>query len=248
MSQVSMKEMLDAGVHFGHQTRYWNPQMRQYIYGERSKIHIINLEKTAPLFNDALNFISSIASKNGRIMFVGTKRAASEVIAEQALSVGQPYVNHRWLGGMLTNFKTVKSSIKRLKELDAAFADGSVERLTKKEGILMRRELDKLERSFGGIKNMPNVPDAIFVIDVGHEKNAILEARKMGIPVIGVVDTNNSPDGVDYVIPGNDDAIRAITLYASSVAKAISEGRGSNAQFAAALAEKNDFVEVTDQA
>ncbi len=247
MSTVSMREMLEAGVHFGHQARYWNPQMRQYIFGERAKIHIINLEKTVPLFNDALNFISGVAARNGRILFVGTKRAARDAIAEQAIRSGQPYVNHRWLGGMLTNFKTVRQSIKRLREIETMFAEGTVERLTKKEGIMLKRELEKLERSLGGIKDMPALPDVIFVIDVGHEKNAIAEARKMGIPVIGIVDTNNSPDGVDYVIPGNDDAIRAVQLYTQAAANAIIDGRGSNAQLAAALHQKGDFIEVAEE-
>lgn len=248
MSKVSMRDMLEAGVHFGHQTRYWNPKMGPYIFGARSKIHIINLEKTMPLFNDAINFLSSIAAKNGRVMFVGTKRAARESIAEQAIRAGMPYVNHRWLGGMLTNFKTVKQSIKRLRDIEAQIADGTVERMTKKEGILIARELAKLERSLGGIKDMPTIPDALFVIDVGHEKNAIAEAQKMGIPVIGIVDTNNSPEGIDYVIPGNDDAIRAIQLYNTAVANAVIEARGSNVQLAAAVAQKDDFVELAENA
>ncbi len=244
MANVSMRDMLEAGVHFGHQTRYWNPQMRPYIFGERAKIHIINLEKTLPLFNDAMNFIGRVASKNGRVLFVGTKRSASDAVAEQAIRSGQPYVNHRWLGGMLTNFKTVRQSIKRLRELEIIFADGGVERLTKKEGILLRREMDKLSRSLGGIKDMPNLPDAIFLIDVGHEKNALSEARKLGIPVIGVVDTNSSPDYVDYIIPGNDDATRAVQLYATAVADAVLEGRASNNQ----LVKQDEFVEVTEAA
>lgn len=243
MSNVTMRDMLEAGVHFGHQTRYWNPQMKTYIFGERQKIHIINLEKTVPLFEDAMNAISSIAAKNGRIMFVGTKRAAQETIAAEATRAGQPYVDHRWLGGMLTNFKTVKNSIKRLREIEAMKADGSIERFNKKEGIMLARELDKLERSLGGIKDMPSIPDALFVIDVGYEKNAVAEARKMGIPVIGIVDTNNSPEGIDYVIPGNDDAIRAIQLYAKAVADAVITGRGSNAKLAAAVIEKDGYVE-----
>ncbi len=243
MSNVSMRDMLEAGVHFGHQTRYWNPQMKNYIFGERQKIHIINLEKTVPLFEDAMNAISSIAAKNGRVLFVGTKRAAQETIAAEATRAGQPYVDHRWLGGMLTNFKTVKNSIKRLREIEAMKADGSIERFNKKEGIMLARELEKLERSLGGIKDMPSIPDALFVIDVGYEKNAVLEARKMGIPVIGVVDTNNSPEGVDYVIPGNDDAIRAIQLYAKAAADAVIEGRGSNAKLVSEIAEKDGYVE-----
>ncbi len=246
MSNVSMRDMLEAGVHFGHQTRYWNPKMKPFIFGSRSKIHIINLEKTVPLFEDAMNVLSSIASRNGRILFVGTKRSAQDIIATEAIRAGQPYVNHRWLGGMLTNFKTVKNSIKRLREIEAMKADGSIERLTKKEGIMLERELEKLERSLGGIKDMPSIPDALFIIDVGYEKNAVAEARKMGIPVIGVVDTNNSPDDIDYVIPGNDDAIRAIQLYASAAADTIIAGRGSNSKLVAAAAEKDDFVEMTD--
>lgn len=243
MSNVTMRDMLEAGVHFGHQTRYWNPQMKNYIFGDRQKIHIINLEKTVPLFEDAMNAISSIAAKNGRIMFVGTKRAAQETIAAEATRAGQPYVDHRWLGGMLTNFKTVKNSIKRLREIEAMKEDGSIERFNKKEGIMLARELEKLERSLGGIKDMPSIPDALFVIDVGYEKNAVAEARKMGIPVIGIVDTNNSPEGVDYVIPGNDDAIRAIQLYAKAVADAVIAGRGSNAKLAAEVIEKDGYVE-----
>ncbi|MDH5216709.1 MAG: 30S ribosomal protein S2, partial [Gammaproteobacteria bacterium] len=215
---VTMRQMLEAGVHFGHQTRYWNPRMAPYIFGDRNKIHIINLEKTLPLYKDASNFISSVAAKGGKIMFVGTKRAANNVIKEEANRCGMPFVNHRWLGGMLTNFRTVKQSIKRLKELEAAEKEGHFERLNKKEAIMRRREMEKLERSLGGIKNMASMPQALFVVDVGHEKIAVAEAKKLGIPVIGVVDTNNSPEDLDYVIPGNDDAIRAISLYVSGVA------------------------------
>ncbi|MDG9729000.1 30S ribosomal protein S2 [Ignatzschineria sp. RMDPL8A] len=245
MSNVSMRELLEAGVHFGHQTRFWHPKMKPFIFGSRSKIHIINLEKTVPMLDDALNFISSIAAQNGRILFVGTKRAASEAITQEAQRAGMPYVNHRWLGGMLTNFKTVRNSIRRLREIEEMKSDGSLERLTKKEGILLERELNKLERSLGGIKDMPNIPDALFVIDVGYESNAVAEAKKMGIPVIGIVDSNSSPEGVDYVIPGNDDAIRAIRLYTKAVADAVIEGRGSNAQLAAKDAQAADeFVEV----
>ncbi len=242
--------MLKAGVHFGHQTRFWNPQMKPYIFGSRSKIHIINLEKTLPMFNDAMNFISSLAAQNGRILFVGTKRAASDIITEQAIRAGQPYVNHRWLGGMLTNFKTVRNSIRRLREIEAMKEDGSLERLTKKEGIMIERELAKLEKSLGGIKEMPNIPDALFIIDAGYESNAISEAKKMGIPVIAVVDSNSSPENVDYVIPGNDDAIRAIQLYATAAADAVLEGRGSNAQLAAkdAASAQDEFVEVAEEA
>jgi len=226
MAKVTMRQMLEAGVHFGHQTRYWNPKMAPFIFGERNKIHIINLEKSLPLFNDAVNFASSLVAKKGTILFVGTKRAAQATVREQAERAGMPYVNHRWLGGMLTNFKTIKNSIRRLKELEAMETGGGYERFNKKEALMMRREAAKLERSLGGIKNMDYLPDALFIIDVGYEKNAILEATKLGIPVIGVVDTNNSPDGVDYVIPGNDDAIRAIQLYASGVADAVADGRG----------------------
>lgn len=245
MSQVSMREMLEAGVHFGHQTRFWNPKMKPFIFGSRSKIHIINLEETLPMFNDAMNVISKVAAQNGRVLFVGTKRAASDIVTEQAKRAGMPYVNHRWLGGMLTNFKTVRNSIRRLREIEDMKADGSIERLTKKEGIVLERELLKLEKSLGGIKDMPNIPDAIFIIDVGYESNAVAEAKKMGIPVIGVVDTNSSPDNIDYVIPGNDDAIRAIQLYATAAADAVLVGRSSNAQLMSQdLQEKDQFVEV----
>ena len=230
MSAVSMRQMLEAGVHFGHQTRYWNPKMGSYIFGQRNKIHIVNLEQTLPLFNDAMNYVGSLAANGGRILFVGTKRAARDVIREEAERCGMPYVNHRWLGGMLTNFKTIKQSIKRLKDLEAMFEDGSVEqRFSKKEALGLKRELEKLDRSLGGIKNMGGIPDAMFVIDVGHEDIAVAEARKLGIPVVGVVDTNNSPEGVDYVIPGNDDAIRAIQLYVQGASAAILEGRASAA-------------------
>lgn len=247
MSQVTMREMLEAGVHFGHQTRFWDPKMKPFIFGSRSKIHIVNLEKTLPMFNDAMNFISKVASQNGRILFVGTKRAASDIVTEQAQRAGMPYVNHRWLGGMLTNFKTVRNSIRRLREIEEMKADGSLERLTKKEGILIERELTKLEKSLGGIKDMPSIPDAIFIIDVGYESNAVAEAKKMGIPVIGVVDTNSSPDNIEYVIPGNDDAIRAIQLYATAAADAVITGRSSNAQLMSQdLKSKDQFVEVEE--
>ena len=225
MASVTMREMLQAGVHFGHQTRYWNPKMAPHIFGERNKIHIINLEKSLPLFNDALNFAGKLASKRAKILFVGTKRQAGETLKTEAERCGMPFVNHRWLGGMLTNFKTVKQSIRRLKDLEAMVEDGSMERLHKKEALLLGREQDKLHRSLGGIKDMGGLPDALFVIDVGHENIAISEARKLGIPVIGVVDTNNSPDGVDYVIPGNDDSLGAISIYARGMADAILEGK-----------------------
>lgn len=221
MSTISMRDMLKAGVHFGHQARFWNPKMAPYIFGERNKIHIINLEQTLPQFTDATNFLSKVAAKKGKVLFVGTKRAAREAIKEQTQICGMPYVAHRWLGGMLTNFQTVKKSIRRLKDLETMSADGSFARLSKKEGLMRTRELEKLERSLGGIKDMNGLPDALFVIDVGHEKIAVAEAVKLGIPVVGIVDTNNSPDGVDYVIPGNDDAIRAIQLYVQGVADAI---------------------------
>ena len=243
MTDVSMRQMLEAGVHFGHQTRFWNPKMAPFIFGDRNKIHIINLEKSLPLYRDALNFLSSLASKRGTILFVGTKRAAQDVVAEEAQRCEMPFVNHRWLGGMLTNFKTVRQSIKRLKELETMAEDGTFERLSKKEALNLSREMAKLERSLGGIKNMDGLPDALFVIDVGHEKIAVAEARKLGIPVVGVVDTNNDPAGVDYVIPGNDDAIRAISLYARGVADAILEGRATVAHL---QGSGDDFVEVDE--
>lgn len=241
MSTTSMRQMLEAGVHFGHQTRYWNPKMAPYIFGHRNKIHIINLEKTLPLYNDAMNFIGKLAANGGKILFVGTKRSARDTVREEAERCNMPYVNFRWLGGMLTNFKTIKQSIKRLKDLEAMVVDGSIDKkFHKKEALGLRRELEKLNRSLGGIKNMPDVPDAIFVIDVGHEKIAIHEAKTRGIPVIGVVDTNNSPNDVDYVIPGNDDAIRAIQVYTQGASAAILEGRAAVAHAVAA----GDFVEV----
>lgn len=227
MPNITMRQMLEAGVHFGHQTRYWNPKMEPYIFGARGKIHIINLEETLPLFKESLNFLSRLASRRGNVMFVGTKRAASQAIAEEAARCNSPYVSHRWLGGMLTNFRTVRQSINRLKELEQMETDGSFERLVKKEVLQLTRERDKLQQSLGGIKNMNGLPDALFVIDVGHEAIAIAEARKLGIPVIAVVDTNHSPEHVDYVIPGNDDAIRAIRLYTQMAADAILEGRAS---------------------
>ncbi len=224
MPKVTMRQMLEAGVHFGHQTRYWNPKMGQFIFGERNKIHIINLEQSLPMFNDATNFIGKLAAKGGKVMFVGTKRSARDAVSEAAAACKMPYVNHRWLGGMLTNFKTVKQSIKRLKDLERMAEDGTFQKLGKKEILTLTRESEKLERSLGGIKDMRGLPDAIFVIDVGYEKIAVQEANKLGIPVIGIVDTNNSLQGVDYVIPGNDDAIRAIQLYVSAAADAINEG------------------------
>ena len=242
MSTVSMRQMLEAGVHFGHQTRYWNPKMAPYIFGDRNRIHIINLEKTLPLFNDAMNFIGSIAAKKGKILFVGTKRAAQEIIREEAKRCEMPYVNHRWLGGMLTNFKTIKQSIKRLKDLEAMEESGSLERFSKKEALGLSREMEKLERSLGGIKDMNGLPDAIFVIDVGHENIAIREAQALGIPVLGVVDTNSDPRVVDYVIPGNDDSARAITLYARGLADAVISGRASVVTDVSA----DEFVEVEE--
>ena len=223
--QVTMRQMLEAGVHFGHQTRFWNPKMAPYIFGHRNKIHIVNLEKTVVMFNDALKEVRKISAKKGTILFVATKRQAREIIREEAQRCGSPFVDHRWLGGMLTNFKTVQTSIKRLRELETMIEDGSIEKVSKKEGLVLRRELEKLDRSLGGIKDLQGLPSAIFVIDVGYQKGTVTEAQKLGIPVIGVVDTNHSPLGVDYVIPGNDDSSQAIRLYARGVADAILEGR-----------------------
>ncbi|MFC0709283.1 30S ribosomal protein S2 [Azorhizophilus paspali] len=225
MSQVTMRDMLKAGCHFGHQTRYWNPKMGRYIFGARNKIHIINLEKTLPMFNEALSFVEKLAAGKNKILFVGTKRSAGRLVREEAARCGMPYVDHRWLGGMLTNYKTIRASIKRLRELETQSQDGTFAKLTKKEALMRTRDLDKLERSLGGIKDMGGLPDAMFVIDVDHERIAISEANKLGIPVIGVVDTNSSPEGVDYIIPGNDDAIRAVQLYLGSVADAVLRGR-----------------------
>jgi len=246
---VTMRQMLEAGVHFGHQTRYWNPKMAPFIFGERNKIHIVNLEKTLPMFQDALKYVRQIAANKGRILFVGTKRQAREIIKEEAVRAGCSYVNHRWLGGMLTNYKTVKQSIKRLRDLEAMIADGSIERVSKKEALVLKREMEKLERSIGGIKDMGGLPDAIFIVDVGHESGAVTEAGKLGIPVIGVVDTNNSVEGVTYVIPGNDDSSRAITLYARGVADAVLEGRAQSlAEVVKMVAPEEEFVEVEDAA
>jgi len=240
---VTMRQMLEAGVHFGHQTRYWNPKMAPYIFGHRNKIHIVNLEKTLPMYQDALKFVRRLASNKGTILFVGTKRQAQEIINEEAKRCNMPYVDHRWLGGMLTNFKTVKQSIKRLHEMQTMMQDGSLDKISKKEGLGLQRELEKLERSLGGIKDMGGVPDAIFVIDVGYQKGTITEANKLGIPVIGVVDTNNSPDGIDYIIPGNDDSSRAIRLYVRGVADAVLEGRSQVIQ---EIVGGDEFVEVED--
>ena len=242
MSNVSMRQMLEAGVHFGHQARFWNPKMAPFIFGERSKIHIINLEKTLPLYTEALNYIGKLVGNKGTILFVGTKRSARDTIATEAQRCKMPYVNHRWLGGMMTNFKTVRQSIRRLKDLEAMELDGTLERMSKKEALMMRREKDKLDRSLGGIKDMNRLPDAMFIVDVGHEKIAVAEARKLGIPVVGIVDSNNSPDSIDYVIPGNDDSIRAIQLYVQGVADAVQEGRSAMAQVGGS--QGDEFVEV----
>ncbi len=246
MADVSMRQMLEAGVHFGHQTRFWNPKMAPYIFGERNKIHIINLEKTLPLYKDSLNFVGRLAAKGGKVLFVGTKRAARDLVREHADRCGMPYVNHRWLGGMLTNFRTVKQSIARLKELEAQAEDGTFDKVTKREALSLSREMEKLDRSLAGIKNMERLPDALFIVDVGHEHIAVAEAKKLGIPIIGVVDTNGSPRGVDYVIPGNDDAIRAIEVYVSGMADAVMNAR--QAASVAAASGKDDFVEVPEEA
>jgi len=240
MATVSMRDMLKAGVHFGHQTRYWNPKMKPFIFGARNKVHIINLEKTVPMFNEALAELAKVGEKKGKVLFVGTKRAASEAVKEAAIASNQFYVNNRWLGGMLTNYKTVRQSIKRLKDLEAQAQDGTFDKLTKKEALMRTREMEKLEKSLGGIKDMGGLPDALFVIDADHEHIAIKEANNLGIPVYAVVDTNSNPDGVDYIIPGNDDAIRAVQLYLNAVATSVTEGRNKDV---AAAAEKDGFVE-----
>jgi len=242
MTQVSMRDLLQAGAHFGHQTRFWNPKMDQYIFGARNKIHIINLEHTVPAFNDALGFIQRLAEHKNQIMFVGTKRAAGKIIQEQAARCGMPYVSHRWLGGMLTNYKTIRSSIKRLRDLESQEQDGTFDKLTKKEALMRSRSKDKLDRSIGGIKDMGGLPDALFVVDVDHERIAITEANKLGIPVIGIVDTNSNPDGVDYIIPGNDDAIRAIKLYVTAVADAVMAGKGAGSEAPVV----DEFMEVVE--
>jgi len=241
---VTMRQMLEAGVHFGHQTRYWNPKMEAYIFGHRNKIHIINLEKTLALYLDALKFVRQLASNKGTVLFVGTKRQARDIIKEEAQRSGSPFVDHRWLGGMLTNYKTVKQSIKRLKDMEVLIQEGSVERLPKKEALHYQREVAKLDRSLGGIKDMNGLPDAMFVIDVGYQKNAVAEANKLGIPVIGVVDTNHTPDGIEYVIPGNDDSSRAIRLYARGLADAVLEGRSDTVK--EIVGGGDEFVEVED--
>ena len=227
---VTMRQMLEAGVHFGHQTRYWNPKMADYIFGQRNKIHIVNLEKTLAMYNDAMKYVRQLAGNRGTILFVGTKRQAREIVAEEAQRCSMPFVDHRWLGGMLSNFKTVKQSIKRLKDLETMKQDGTFERMAKREALSLSRELDKLEKSLGGIKDMNALPDAVFVIDVGYHKIAVTEAKKLGIPIVAVVDTNHSPDGIAYVIPGNDDSSRAIRLYARGVADAVLEGKSQSVQ------------------
>ena len=241
MANVSMRDLLKAGAHFGHQTRYWNPKMAPFIFGARNKIHIIDLELTVPALDKAVSIVRGMAQNKNKVLFVGTKRAAAKIIKEQAERAGQPFVNHRWLGGMLTNWKTIRQSIKRLRELEAKMGDGTLEKISKKEALDLSRQLEKLDRSIGGIKDMGGLPDAIFVVDVNHEKIAIQEANKLGIPVIGIVDTNSDPDGVDIVIPGNDDAIRAIELYSSAIADACIEG-------AAESLGKSDYVEVAEEA
>ncbi len=244
MAQVTMRDLLKAGVHFGHQTRYWNPKMGKFIFGARNKIHIINLEHTVPAFNEALNVVKGMTSKNNHVLFVGTKRAASKVIQEQAARANMPFVAHRWLGGMLTNYKTIRASIRRYRELDAQSKDGTFDKLTKKEALMRKRAMEKLELSIGGIKDMSGLPDALFVIDVDHERIAVNEANKLGIPVFGIVDTNSNPDGIDYVIPGNDDAIRAIKLYTTAIADACLSGVASTQ----ATPNKDEFVEVEAEA
>ncbi len=244
MTSVSMRQMLEAGVHFGHQTRFWNPKMAPFIFGERNKIHIINLEKTQPLYAQASAFIKGVAAEGGKILFVGTKRSARDAVQKEATRCNMPYVNQRWLGGMLTNFKTIRQSIKRLNELDDMAQNGTLERRGKKEAQMLRREMDKLLRSLGGIRDMTALPDALFVIDVGHEEIAIHEARKLGIPVVAVVDTNCSPDGIDYVIPGNDDAMRAILLYAGGVADSVLEGKASLPEVPVG---EDEFVELDEE-
>lgn len=244
MTDVSMRQMLEAGVHFGHQTRFWSPKMGPYIFGARNKIHIINLEKTLPMYRDAVNFLGSVAAARGKILFVGTKRQAGRIVREEAIRCNSPYVDHRWLGGMLTNFKTVKNSIARLVELDEMSVAGATRGLTKKESLMLERERTKLDRSLSGIREMKGLPDALFVIDVDHERIAVSEAKKLGIPVVGVCDTNSSPDGIDYPIPGNDDAIRAIRLYLKGAADAILEARAASATVIEGDAD--DYVEVTE--
>jgi len=244
MSRISMRQLLEAGVHFGHQTRHWSPKMGPYLFGERNKIHIFNLEHTVPMLDDALNYMGKLSAKGGKVLFVGTKRAARDSIRQAASDCNMPYVDKRWLGGMMTNFRTVKQSVRRLKEIEAQIADGIEQRLNKKEFLMLTREHAKLEGSLGGIRDMERLPDAIFVIDTGHEKIAIAEARKLGIPVIGVVDSNNNPKDVDYVIPGNDDAVRAVKLFATAAAEAIQDAKNSSGQTSA----KDEVVEAKEEA
>ncbi|NIR60656.1 MAG: 30S ribosomal protein S2 [Gammaproteobacteria bacterium] len=243
MANVTMRQMLEAGVHFGHQTRYWNPKMAPFLFGERDKIHIINLEQTLPLFNQAMQYLKDLAARGGTILFVGTKRPAQDIVQREAERCGMPYVNHRWLGGMLTNFQTVRQSIKRLKDLQAMMEDGTLDRLTKKEGLMLKREMAKLERGIGGIQDMGRLPDAVFVVDVGYERIAVRETQRLGIAIVAVVDSNNSPDGIDYPIPGNDDAIRAINLYVTGAADAVLGGRQSAADMAG---PPEEFVELDE--
>jgi small subunit ribosomal protein S2 len=245
MMSVTMRQMLEAGVHFGHQTRYWNPKMAEYIFGQRNKIHIVNLEKTLAMYNDAMKYVRQLAANRGTILFVGTKRQARDIIGEEARRCGMPFVDHRWLGGMLSNFKTVKQSIKRLKDLETMRDDGTFERMAKREALSLSRELDKLEKSLGGIKDMNALPDAVFVIDVGYHKIAVTEAKKLGIPIVAVVDTNHNPEGIAYVIPGNDDSSRAIRLYARGVADAVLEGRSASVQ--EIVQGSDEFVEVAEE-
>ncbi len=244
---VTMRQMLEAGVHFGHQTRFWNPKMAPYIFGHRNKIHIVNLEKSLPLYEEAMKYIRQLSANKGKVLFVGTKRQAREIVREEASRCQSPYVDYRWLGGMLTNFKTVKGSVKRLKEIEQMKEDGSMEKISKREALSLERELAKLTRSLGGIKDMVSLPDALFVIDTGYQKIALTEARTLGIPIVGVVDTNNSPDHVDYIIPGNDDSTRAIRLYARGAADAILEGRSQEVQEMVAPTDE-EFVEVEETA
>ncbi len=244
MADINMRQMLEAGVHFGHQTRYWSPKMAPYIFGSRNKIHIINLETTLPLFQEAMNFLGSVTAAKGKVLFVGTKRQASKLVREHAERCGCPFVDHRWLGGMLTNFKTVKNSIARLIELDELNSSGAIDRLSKKEALILERERSKLDRSLSGIRDMTGLPDCIFVIDVDHEKIAIAEAKKLKIPVVGIVDTNSSPDGIDYPIPGNDDAIRAVRLYLSHAADAVLEARSILPEVISGDAD--DYVEISE--
>ncbi|HYF59158.1 MAG TPA: 30S ribosomal protein S2 [Burkholderiaceae bacterium] len=244
---TTMRQMLEAGVHFGHQTRFWNPKMAPFIFGHRNKIHIVNLEKTLVMYQEAMKYMQQLAANRGTVLFVGTKRQAREIVAEQARRAGMPYVDERWLGGMLTNFKTVKTSIKRLRDMEATLAEGGLERMSKKEALLFNREMEKLNKSIGGIKDMNGLPDALFVIDVGYHKIAVTEAVKLGVPVVAVVDTNHSPDGIDYVIPGNDDSGKAITLYATGAAEAILAGKSASLQDVAKGGSGDEFVEVASE-